>query len=795
MDGRYKIVKTLGTGGFGHTYIAEDLRIPGNPKCVVKHLKPISNDPNVLTTARRLFHSEAESLAQLGNHDQIPRILAFFEQEQEFFLVQEFIEGHSLADELTPGKQLSESYAIALLEGLLPVLEFIHRQDVIHRDIKPANIIRRKQDSKLVLIDFGAVKQVRAVTSALPNEISNVTVAVGTPGYMPTEQRLGRPRANSDIYALGAIAIQSLVGMYPNNLPEDAQTGEMLWQHRATVSSGLANLLSKMISEHFQDRFQSAAEVWEALSRMKGLAAIPTVTVLPNPPICPPTEAVPQAEENAVGAMPGCELTLEWIEGGQRRTQVIRDRQPSKYPGTFRIGRDPAQCDLVLSDPSVSGLHAEIFYNPQQHCFYVRSLRDSNPPILNGMALPSGEAILDRGSTLRLGQLDLRAIDVAIRSSAGGYTPTPYSPPAPPQNEPPQSLAPTVQPPPTPAPEPIAAPVPPPTPPAPEPIAAPVPPPTPPLPEPPRTSSPNKLAWIAGAIAIGLLAGGAPFAINSLNSSKQCEAVIIANDNIRTEPTADNDNNIIPEFSAQNLEQKFPVTGTKTIEENGKFWVQLNLPGQRLAYAHNTVIANYSEIESCLKKSGKSFALVNAASLITSRPSTTASQAPTRKPPQSSKPAKSSSVPDNKEDSDAKKTASYQQGLKAGQTRGRELGKIDGEANGGQGAMHLEASCGDGAISEVSTNPDYLKGYKQGCEQGYREAFQSAREALNKENTTDNSDGENPPVCGDGKPAEFIEGKGYSCSGEENNPETPNDNPPNSEQSPSPDNSPSPASS
>jgi serine/threonine-protein kinase len=136
-------------GGFGQTYIAQDTRRPGNPICVVKHLKP-GTDPRVFDTAKRLFNSEAETLEKLGNHDQIPRLLAYFDENQEFYLVQEYIEGHTLAEELIPGKRWSESQVIQLLQEVLEILEFVHRQGVIHRDIKPDNIIRRASDNKLV---------------------------------------------------------------------------------------------------------------------------------------------------------------------------------------------------------------------------------------------------------------------------------------------------------------------------------------------------------------------------------------------------------------------------------------------------------------------------------------------------------------------------------------------------------------------------------------------------------------------------------------------------------------------
>ncbi|HEY9295134.1 MAG TPA: serine/threonine-protein kinase, partial [Phormidium sp.] len=217
IGGRYEIIRVLGAGGFGETYIAQDTQRPGNPLCVVKQLKTDIHNPKHLELARRLFPREAEALERLGKHDQIPQLLAYFEEEEEFYLVQEFIDGHSLEEELPQGKQLSEAEVVNMLKELLTVLEFVHHYGVIHRDIKPNNIIRRHSDNKLVLIDFGAVKHIS--TQLLNSEGSTrFTVAIGTQGYAPHEQCSGRPRPNSDIYALGITAIKALTGISPTQL-------------------------------------------------------------------------------------------------------------------------------------------------------------------------------------------------------------------------------------------------------------------------------------------------------------------------------------------------------------------------------------------------------------------------------------------------------------------------------------------------------------------------------------------------------------------------------------------------
>ncbi|MCX7597141.1 MAG: Ycf66 family protein [Fischerella sp.] len=279
LDGRYKVIQVLSAGGFGETYIAEDTRRPGNPKCVLKLLRPASSDPYYLQTARRLFNSEAEILEQLGNHNQIPRLLAYFEENEEFYLVQELIAGHPLSAEMRVGQPWTESQVIQMLQDVLDVLQFVHSHGVIHRDIKPDNLIRRNSDGKLVLIDFGAVKQMRSQLAASPSQMA-ATVAIGTPGYMPAEQAQGKPRPNSDIYAVGAIAIQALTGILPTQLQEHPETGEIIWPNQAQVSPRLVAVLQRMVRYHYRDRYQSATEVLQDLQQLLHPLA-PTQTSTP----------------------------------------------------------------------------------------------------------------------------------------------------------------------------------------------------------------------------------------------------------------------------------------------------------------------------------------------------------------------------------------------------------------------------------------------------------------------------------------------------------------------------------
>jgi len=266
LGGRYQISKVLGSGGFGRTYLAKDTQRPGNPTCVVKQLMPARRDTKFLQVARRLFNTEAEILEALGQHPQIPALLAYFEDHQEFYLVEEYIAGHTLHEELPPVQGVqNEIYVIKMLKEVLEVLAFVHEHRVIHRDIKPHNIIRSTKDNRLVLIDFGAVKLMQPQTS---EQTELATVAIGTRGYAPPEQFAGHPRLSSDIYALGMMGIQAITGIQPQELQPDQETGNVMWRHTVEIQEELAVILDKMVRYHFSDRYQSALAVLQDLNRI-----------------------------------------------------------------------------------------------------------------------------------------------------------------------------------------------------------------------------------------------------------------------------------------------------------------------------------------------------------------------------------------------------------------------------------------------------------------------------------------------------------------------------------------------
>ncbi|MBU6184870.1 MAG: serine/threonine-protein kinase [Synechococcales bacterium] len=255
---RYRILHQLGGGGFSEIFLAQDLQLPALPLCVVKRLSVKHSNLTELNTAHRMFETEAEILHQLGKHHQIPTLLAHFEESGEFYVVQDYIDGENLENQIT---QLTQSQTLHLIREILEILQFIHAQGVIHRDIKPANLIRRRLDGKLVMIDFGAVKPFHPQTGR--GKQSAVTVGIGTPGYMPSEQAMGEPRFNSDIYATGMVAIYGLTGKDPTTIPKNPQTGELLWQEAGTgfIDPQVEKIITKMVRYYFRDRYQTTSEV------------------------------------------------------------------------------------------------------------------------------------------------------------------------------------------------------------------------------------------------------------------------------------------------------------------------------------------------------------------------------------------------------------------------------------------------------------------------------------------------------------------------------------------------------
>ncbi len=269
IGNRYQIMRKLGEGAFGETYLARDLHKPGQSNCVVKGLKPFKSEGGTISKAERLFAQEAEILDRLEHHC-IPRLFAYFAENQRFYLVQEYIQGQTL-DKIIPGSQpWTREEVIKLLKDILEPLAYLHQQNIIHRDLKPANLIRRHGDNKIVLIDFGAIKQVT-------EQANQPGTVIGTIGYMPIEQQQGNPVFASDLYAVGRIVIQAATGRKLNELTTTAN--RLIWEDQATnLDSPLKRLINKLTKWNHQERYPSAQEALEALELL---------TTPPTPPTPP----------------------------------------------------------------------------------------------------------------------------------------------------------------------------------------------------------------------------------------------------------------------------------------------------------------------------------------------------------------------------------------------------------------------------------------------------------------------------------------------------------------------------
>jgi len=302
LQSRYRILSILGQGGFGRTYLAED-QGRFNELCAIKELTPPQDNPYALEKSKELFQREAQTLYSI-QHPQIPQFRATFEQDQRFFIVQDYVEGstyRALLDERkSRGYVFSESEVTQLVKQVLPVLAYIHGKGIIHRDIAPDNIILRDRDKLPVLIDFGVVKDL--ATRIQAQETVKQHTTVGKLGYAPTEQmQTGRAYPNSDLYALAVTAVVLLTGREPQDL-FDENTMTWRWQRYVNLEPTFAQVLNRMLSYRVGDRFQSASEVMHVLQAPATIAPLPAT---PPPTNVQPTNVQPtnvsKAETVAIG--------------------------------------------------------------------------------------------------------------------------------------------------------------------------------------------------------------------------------------------------------------------------------------------------------------------------------------------------------------------------------------------------------------------------------------------------------------------------------------------------------------
>lgn len=264
FEGRYRILKAIGKGGFGITFLARDVQLPSKPLCVIKQLCPKLRDRAALLRAQKRFEREARILGELGGHAQIPTLINYFEHDGEFFLVQEYVRGSTLSRLVKQQGIWSERDVRAFLGEILPLLTYVHDHKVIHRDIKPPNLMRCRTTGRLVLLDFGAVKECVAMDQEDTYRAAT-THFVGTMGFAPPEQLALRATYATDVYAVGVTCIFLLTGKSPAKLGADPSTGEIMWRDKVSISQPMARIIEGMVNVSLRDRYRSANEVLKML--------------------------------------------------------------------------------------------------------------------------------------------------------------------------------------------------------------------------------------------------------------------------------------------------------------------------------------------------------------------------------------------------------------------------------------------------------------------------------------------------------------------------------------------------
>ena len=266
---RFHIIKELGSGGFATTYLAIDKQSHDRSKCVVKQLQPKLNSSSVWASAKERLATEAMVLQWLGKHQQIPEFIGHFEENKQFYLVLEYIEGEEFEQEIHR-QVLNETQAIEFLYDILGILDSVHQQGIIHRDIKPSNLIRRKHDGRMILIDFGAVKEIGTLIFNSSKQKMQTQI-IGTPGYMPPEQNNGKPIYSSDIYALGKTVIFGMTDKSPTEWELKESGIAAAWNQKIAISEAFLKVVDRMTAENCAKRYRNVSQVLRDLEPLRAI--------------------------------------------------------------------------------------------------------------------------------------------------------------------------------------------------------------------------------------------------------------------------------------------------------------------------------------------------------------------------------------------------------------------------------------------------------------------------------------------------------------------------------------------
>ncbi|MEA5532765.1 serine/threonine-protein kinase [Crocosphaera sp. XPORK-15E] len=256
---RYKIIGDLVSHKFSKTYLGEDLGFSTQTFCIIRQFPSQSED------IKKRFQRNATSLRLLSKHPNIPNLLADFEENDYYYLVQEFMEGQLLSQTLIDGQPWTQKAVIQFLKDILGILKFVHDNNIIHREINPDNFMIRNFDKAPVLIGFGGIKEIE---KELASE-QGISINLSNKHYMAPEQAIGIPKPCSDIYSVGKIALQALTGKHPRAIKVQFDTLKVCWNNYPDIDQSLSQIVDKMIAYDFKQRYRSVSEVLDALESLK----------------------------------------------------------------------------------------------------------------------------------------------------------------------------------------------------------------------------------------------------------------------------------------------------------------------------------------------------------------------------------------------------------------------------------------------------------------------------------------------------------------------------------------------
>lgn len=357
LDGRYQVVQILAVRLWGRTYLAQDLRRPSQPECIIHYLKPLPGEEAQLTLMRQLFVQEAAVLERLSVHPQLPQLLACFETDQGFYLVQELIAGLPLDSELQPSQPWRSDQVLGLLLNILEPLAFMHQQGVWHGDLQPKNLMRSPHPGPgyWVVIGGDGLRQIPRSLSHLSEQMLPLVESV-LQGYQPPEYVLGLPTLASDVYALGMIAIQALTGVHPAQLPANPDTGQVDWQHQLTTTDPLSQILAEVLSQMvYLDPLERLPDALAVLQQLQQAIGLSSPQGQPIPWDCPlPSEqlltAVPVTSPK--GAKP---TQIEVTEPNNLSAPILTEQPPGSLvvvppsPSSQSLGSIPWRTSIAAA--------------------------------------------------------------------------------------------------------------------------------------------------------------------------------------------------------------------------------------------------------------------------------------------------------------------------------------------------------------------------------------------------------------------------------------------------------------